>query len=75
MTTMSLAAATSAAVVANVEPRSASSGALPAVRFQTVSGKPARAMLAAIAEPIVPRPMKPIRSTSGPPRHARPGEA
>ena len=71
-TTMSLAAATSAAVAANVAPRSASSGARPTVRFQTVSGKPARTMLAAIAEPIVPRPMKPIRSTPGPPRHRAP---
>ena len=43
-------------------PRSASSGARPAVRFQAVTGKPARAMFAAIAAPIVPSPRNATRS-------------
>jgi len=48
----------SAGEAAVVTPSSASSGARPGVRFQAVTGKPARARLAAIAAPIVPRPMK-----------------
>ena len=36
--------------------------ALPAVCVQTESGKPVRATLAAMREPMIPRPRKPIRS-------------
>ena len=36
--------------------------ALPGVCVQTVSGKPARRTLAAIREPMIPRPRNPIRS-------------
>ena len=64
MTTMSASAAAAAGVSAIVTPCSASSGARPAVRFQPVTGNPALARLAAIAAPIVPRPTKPIRSTT-----------
>ena len=46
-------------------PRSASSGARPGVRFQPVTANPARARLAAIAAPIVPRPRKATRPRSG----------
>ena len=43
-------------------PSSSSSGARSGLRFQAVTANPARARLAAIAAPIVPRPRKPIRS-------------
>jgi hypothetical protein len=62
ITTMSLSAATAAGVSPNEAPRSTSSCPRPDVRFQTVSGNPARTMLAAMAAPIVPNPMKPTRS-------------
>ena len=39
--------------------------ALPGVCVQTLSGKPAAATLAAIREPMIPRPRKPIRSLAG----------
>ena len=42
-------------------PRSASSAARPGVRFQAVTVNPARARLAAIAAPIVPRPRNATR--------------
>ena len=46
------------------DPGSASSAARPGVRFQPVTAKPARARLAAIAAPIVPRPRKATRVAS-----------
>ena len=42
--------------------RAAQRSALPGVCVQTVSGKPARATLAAMREPMMPRPRKPMRS-------------
>src|SRR3990172_5780946 len=61
-TTTSTAAARSAGVAASLAPSSTTAAARPGVRFQTVSGKPARARLAAMAAPIVPMPAKPTRS-------------
>src|SRR3990172_1681548 len=61
-TTTSTAAASSAGVAASLAPSSTTAAARPGVRFQTVSGKPARARLAAMAAPIVPMPAKPTRS-------------
>src|ERR1035437_6657271 len=61
--TMSLSAATAAGSAAAGAPGSAAHrSALPAVCVQTVSGKPARATLAAMREPMIPRPRKPTRS-------------
>ena len=65
MTAMSASATAAAGVSAMATPRSASSGARPGVRFQPVTAKPARARLAAIAAPIVPRPRKATRPRSG----------
>src|ERR1700691_3127578 len=63
LTTMSLARATSPGVsTATASCSDAQAAALPGVCVQTVSGKPARATLAAIREPMIPRPRKPIRS-------------
>ena len=61
-----LGVATAAAGVAAIgrrDPRAP--GARPGVRFQAVTAKPARARLAAIAAPIVPRPRKATASWSG----------
>ncbi len=72
LTTMSLAAATSAGVAAARAPCSAAQrSALPGVCVHTVSGKPARATLAAIREPMMPRPRKPMRSAPCSSRHPR----
>ena len=60
-TTTSDVGASSRGVAASVAPSDSGSSALPGVRFQTVSGKPARARFAAIAAPIVPMPQKPTR--------------
>jgi hypothetical protein len=60
-TTISASAAAAAGFAATSTPRSASSGARPGVRFQAVTWKPARARFAAMAAPIVPRPMKATR--------------
>ena len=49
-------------LAASVAPSSTSGPARPGVRFHTVSGKPARARLAAMAAPIVPKPAKPTLS-------------
>ena len=62
VTTMSLAAARSLGLAASVAPSSTSGPARPGVRFHTASGKPARARLAAMAAPIVPKPAKPTLS-------------
>src|SRR5271157_6481655 len=57
ITTLASAAA-AAGVRASLAPSSRSGAALPGERFQTTSGWPARLMLAAIAAPILPSPMK-----------------
>ena len=63
LTTMSLAAATSAGVGSASAPCSeAQLAALPGVCVQTLSGKPARATVAAIREPMIRRPRNPMRS-------------
>src|SRR4029453_5289860 len=59
--TTSLARATAAGLSASVTPRALRPSPRPTVRFQAVTGNPARAALAAIAPPIVPRPTKPTR--------------
>ena len=64
-TAMPASATASAGVSAITTPRSSSSGARPGVRFQPVTVKPARARLAAIAAPIVPRPRNATRPRSG----------
>ncbi len=63
MTSVSTERATSAGVAARSTPRLSSSGARSGVRFHAVTANPARARFAAIAAPIVPRPMNPTRST------------
>jgi len=60
--TISTSAATCAGPLPALAPSRSSGSILAAVRFQTVSGKPALATFAAIAAPIVPRPRNPIRS-------------
>lgn len=55
-----LTAPTSAAESATRAPSSRRGSAFAGVRFQTVSGKPARARLAAIGPPMSPSPMKPV---------------
>ena len=62
VTTMSLVVARSLGLAASVAPSSTSGPVRPGVRFHTVSGKPARARLAAMAAPIVPKPAKPTLS-------------
>src|SRR5271155_5711047 len=63
LTTMSLASATSAGVAhAEASCSDAQRSALPGVCVQTASGKPARTTLAAMREPMMPRPRKQIRS-------------
>src|SRR5258708_1205723 len=65
-TTISLAAATSAGVSCDLAPCSAAqAAALPGVWVHTASSKPARATLAAIREPMMPRPRKPMGSPWG----------
>src|ERR1700677_2376304 len=62
--TTSLRCATSAGVESAVAPCSeAHVAALPSVCVQTASGTPACAMLAAIREPMIPRPRKPTTPT------------
>jgi hypothetical protein len=60
--TTSPAAPTSAGVAATVPPCSAAhASAVERVRLKTVSSWPARARFAAIREPMIPRPTKPMR--------------
>src|SRR5271167_2525139 len=61
--TMSLRSATAAGVSNACAPcAEAQPSALPGVCVQTLRGKPARATFAAMREPMMPRPRKPIRS-------------
>src|SRR3954447_4041066 len=63
-TTTSAARATSAGDDASLAPASTSGPVRPGERFQTVVSNPARARLSAIADPIVPSPITPTRSTA-----------
>jgi len=64
MTTTSEASATAAGLAPWTALSSSNSAARPADRFQTVSGKPARRRLAAMAPPMVPSPQNPTRSNA-----------
>ena len=59
---MSQCAATSAGLAPSWAPCATRSSMRLAVRFQTVSGKPAFRTLAAIPRPMIPKPTNPIRS-------------
>lgn len=62
---MSLAAATCAGDATTWAPKAFTSLSRPGLRFHTVSVKPARARLAAIGAPIVPRARNPFRGVVG----------
>ena len=61
---MSDCAATSRGEAATCAPAWASGSARDAVRFQTVTGKPALRILPAIGPPMIPSPIKPTRSVT-----------